>query len=314
MTVSTRPAMSVVLVTPDSYRTIERTTAALRAQSAAERLELVIVAPDLNALDMPDDARHGFAAVRCVEIGGMKRFAAAHAAAVHAASAPVIALAEDHSFPQPGWAEALIAAHAGPWAAVGPAVINANPGTRTSWADFLLGYGRWQPPIAAGTIDHVPGHNSSYKRAALVAYGAELQERLQAPALLHADLAARGHKLYLEPAAVVAHTNFAAPMVWFNLRFHAGRAFAAARARGWSAGRRCLYVAATPLVPLVRLARIARETYREGQSAGFLLQVAAVLWIGLVFDAAGELAGYVGGAPGDYEREWDWEFHREPRT
>jgi len=303
--------MSVVLVTPDRYRTISRTVAALRGQSAAEQLELVIVAPNLQALDMPDAERRGFAAVRTVEIGDVKRLATAHASAVRTASAPVVVFAEDHAFPHPGWAEALIAAHRGPWTAVGPAVINANPETRTSWADFLLGYGRWQPPIAAGPTDHVPGHNSSYKRAALLSYGQELDDRLQAPALLHADLAARGHKLYLEPSAIVSHMNFAATAPWLRTRFHAGRAFAAARARAWPVGRRCLYAAAAPSVPLVRLTRIVRETYRDGQPVGFFLQVAALLWIGLVLDAAGELTGYLGGVSDNYELEWDWEFHRE---
>ena len=40
---------------------------------------------------------------------------------------PWWSLCEDHCFPADGWAEALVAAHQGPWAAVGPAFLNANP-------------------------------------------------------------------------------------------------------------------------------------------------------------------------------------------
>ena len=59
------------------------------------------------------------------------------------AHAPIVALAEDHCFPEPGWADALIRAHQGPWAVVGPVVRNANPATIVSWCDFVIGYGPW---------------------------------------------------------------------------------------------------------------------------------------------------------------------------
>lgn len=305
------PAMSVILVTPDRYQTIARTVSALRAQATANRLELVIVAPDRRALEMPDADRQAFASVSVVAIGDVRRLAVAHAAGVNAATASVVAFAEDHAFPAPGWAEALVAAHSGPWTGVGPAMRNANPESLTSWADFLLGYGRWRVPIRSGAVDHLPGHNSSYKRAALLAFREELAERLQAPALLHDDLVRRGHRLYLEATASVSHVNFATWSVWVRLRFHAGRAFAAARARNWSVGRRMMFVLAAPAVPFVRLARIAGESRRADQPPGFLLNIAPVLWVGLVFDALGEVIGYVAGAGHTHDREWEWEFHRE---
>jgi hypothetical protein len=307
-----RPAMSVILVTPDRYETIARTVASLRAQSAAAQLELIVVSSEGNSLDVPETECNLFAAVRLVA-SPVKRLAAAHAAGVRAATAPVIAFAEDHAFPTPGWAKALIAAHRGPWTAVGPAMRNANPATSTSRADFLLGYGRWREPIRAGETNHIPGHNSSYKRSALMIYGGDLEEYLQAPALLHQSLASRGHHLYLEPAAVVAHTNFSSVTQWLHVRFHAGRVFATARGRAWSLQRRLLYILAAPLIPFVRLARIAKESRRDRQPAGFFLKVAPLLWCGLMLDALGELTGYAAPVSGAYEREWEWEFHREPQ-
>jgi GT2 family glycosyltransferase len=305
------PAMSVILITPDGYETIARTVSALRDQSAARRLELVIAAPALKTLAFPEVVRASFAGVRLVEIGHLKDLASAHAAGVRAATSPVVVFAEDHAFPEPGWAEALIATHEGPWVAVGPAMRNANPATLTSWADFLLGYGRWRVPAVAGATDHVPGHNSSYKRAALLDYGEKLVEQLQAPALLHADLAARGCRLYLEPDAVVSHMNFADMNAWLRLRFHAGRGFAAARARHWPASRRLVSSLAAPLVPFVRLVRIARESHRRDQPRAFFLRIVPVLWVGLVVDAAGEWLGYLAGPSRTPVLDWDWELHRE---
>ena len=305
------PAMSVVLVTPDNYRTIARTVDVLARQSAASQLELVVVAPDPALTEIPDALRKRFAAVQFVEIGRTNSIAAAHAAGVRRSSASIVAFAEDHAFPHSEWAAAMIAAHTGPWTAVGPAMRNANPDSNTSCADFLLGYGRWQTPAVAGPTDHIPGHNSSYKRAALLEYGPALEERLQTAAVLHADLAAKGHRLYLEPAAVVSHTNFGKAGVWLRLRFHAGRAFAASRAEGWPLLRRILYIGASPLVPFVRLGRIVRESRRKDQPRWFFPRIAPILFFGLALDAVGEVIGYAFGAPSTRAREWDWEFHRE---
>ena len=111
-----------------------------------------------------------FSSVKVVPIDSAASVARANAAGIRAATSSVVALTEDHSFPDPEWAENLIKAHEQPWAAVGPAVRNANPATAVSWADFFIGYGPWAEPISAGTVDFLPGHNSSYKRAVLLEY------------------------------------------------------------------------------------------------------------------------------------------------
>jgi hypothetical protein len=45
------PALSVVLATPGDHETIRRTIGFLRAQTVADRLELVIVVPSAITLD-----------------------------------------------------------------------------------------------------------------------------------------------------------------------------------------------------------------------------------------------------------------------
>ena len=143
------PDMSVVLVTPDRYAAIRETIAYLRKQTARERLEVVVVASSASALGLDAEELKGFCRWRVVEVGRITSIGAANAAGVRGATAPVVALAEDHSFPDPTWAEVLIAAHQENWAAVGPEVDNANPDSVISWADFLLGYGPWMKPACA---------------------------------------------------------------------------------------------------------------------------------------------------------------------
>ena len=116
------------------------------------------------------------------------------------------------------------------WAGVG----NANPHSAISWANLLIEYGPWLEPATARAVEHLPGHNSSYKRNVLLEYGPALETMLETESILHWDLRAKGFALLLEPAAKALHLNFTTIGASMRLRFHSGRLFAAARA---AAGR-----------------------------------------------------------------------------
>ena len=302
--------MSVVVITPDRYETVRKTIRHLRAQKVSGRLEVVIVAPSADALGLEETELRGFLRHRVVEVGPFDSTARARAEGVRASTAPIVALVEDHAFPAPGWAEALIDAHKRGYAAVGPVMSNANPGGVVSWANLLIEYAPWLEPLPAGEAEHLPGHNGSYKRDLLLAYGERLEAMLDAESILQWDLRARGHKLYLEPRARTFHQNFSAPFSWLPLRFHGGRLFASARARDWPLRRRLFYASAAPLIPLVRAARIVRELRKPGRPRQLLPRVLPTLLAGLCVDGAGELVGYLAGAGRAMARLTDMEFHR----
>jgi hypothetical protein len=283
----------------------------LRAQTVKDRLELVIVATSATEVAVGDSLLRDFFHVQVVSVGEVTSIAQAHAAGIRQASAPIVVLAEDHSFPEAGWAEALIERHQEPWAVVGPVVRNANPDSLMSWADFLLGYGTWLDPTPGGQSNYLPGHNSSYKTALLVDYGPDLEDMLEAEFVLHGDLRAKGHRLYLEPGARTAHLNFAQLAPWMPYLIHAGRAFAAARARAWSRSRRLLYVAGAPLIPLVRLWRIRGELRRPGRPAELWPRVVPALVVGLTVDTVGQMLGYGFGAGKANQKLFSFEFHRD---
>lgn len=250
-----------------------------------------------------DAASRDFFQVRVVDVGKTGSIARAVATGIRQASAPVVALVEDHCYPDPGWAEALIEAHRQPWAVVGPAMANANPGSMISWVNLFFDYGRWVEPAAPGPVDDLPGYNSSYKRAILLDYGSELEVVLEREGGLHQDLQAKGHRLYLEPAAKAYHMNVSLPSSHIRQRFHAGRMYAATRAQHerWSPVRRLLYIGGTPVIPFVYLRRILREIRRSGYWGRLLPQILPALIVGLVVSAAGALVGYALGV-GDAER------------
>jgi hypothetical protein len=283
----------------------------LHTQSAKSQLELVIVVPVADVIALDASELQGFWGVSVVPFGAIVSSAAARAAGVRAARAPLVAFVEDHAFPQLGWAEALLAAHQRPWAAVGPAIGNANPDTAIGWANLLIEYAPWLDPATEGVVEHLPGHNSSYKRSLLLEYGANLATMLEAESVLHWDLCAKGHQLYLEPAAKTLHMNFSGWAASIRLRFHGGRLFGGARARSWPIARRLAYCGAAPLIPLVRLRRILAQVQRHRSSAILPPRVIPALLLLLLCDAAGEFAGYLLGAGAEGRRTGEFEFHRD---
>ncbi len=304
------PALSLVVVTPDDYTTLKPIIRHIRAQTVRDRLEIVIVAPSMTGLELNEAELAEFFAFRVVEVGPIVSTAKARAAGIRAATASLVSLLEDHSFPGPEWAEVMIEAHREPWAAVGPMIDNANPASALSWAHLLIEYGPWLFLVSGGVVEHLPGHNSTYKRAVLLEYGQELDGMLEAETLLHWDLRARGYQLYVEPRARTFHMNYSVTLPSIPLRFYCGRLFAGHRARRWTLLRRAIYVGGAPLIPLIRLRRALGQLGRSTHGRGLLPRILPLLVLALTVDAAGEMVGYALG-PGEAARKLAAiEFHR----
>jgi hypothetical protein len=297
----------VVLV--DRYETILPVVERLQAQREPEQIELVVVAEDADRFGLPDTAPGSLGGIRIVEHSRMP-MRNARAAGVRAAAGDVIVIGETHAFPAPGWADALLNAHEQGWVIVTPALRNANPGRRLSWAGFLLNYGRWMDGMRARPIGSAAGYNSSYKRSALLAFDDELESLLWAGSVLHDRMRSRGWRFYFEPAAKVDHLNVTHPADWFAEIFIAARFLAGNRRREWPLLRRLVYVAGSPLLPglfvvralpALRLARRQRKLLR-GWLAAFLLAC--------IVSGSGELVGYLIGAGDSETRTADYEEHR----
>lgn len=294
--------MSVLLVTPD-YQTIRKTIRHLRAQTVRDRLEIVIGAPSREALGLIESDLEPFHSYKLVEVGKIRVLADAKAAAVTETSAPIVAFAEDHCFPEPDWAEALITAHNKGYAAVGPLMRNANPATSLSWAGLFLHFGCCIVPDPSGQCTNLPWHNTSYKRTLLLDYGSDLASVLIVEGLLLDDRRAKGHTLHLEPMAKTDHVNISLLCSWVRHAFWGGRLFGAMRAKKktWSVWRRLLYIAGSPLIPIVRLCRTAQQVRELGKGA-FLPRIALPVLMGLIPHAVGEATGYALGVGEAAER------------
>lgn len=305
----TLPTLSVLCITPDTLQTLAPLFAALAAQTIAARLEIVLLAPaTVREEPLPVDARQ-FALVRRLDAPAGATNPVLRAHAVRAATAPYVAFTEDHCFPEPAWAASLVAALDAGAVGAGPLMVNANPDTPTSCVNFLLEYGPWSYPAAAGAQRHLPGHNSAYRRELLQALGERLPVVLQLESPWLWDLTAGGARVDCVPAARSHHFNFAELGPALPLRFHGGRVYGATRAAGWPLWRRLLYAGALPLIIGLRWWRVLQQaphTLPRGPTMAMHVRLPLLL----TADVLGEVCGYVLGAGDAMERISGLEFHR----
>ncbi len=304
--------MSVVLITLNHYEVIRKAIRCLRAQTARDKLEIIIVAPSAHELKLDETELKGFGRWRVEEVGPIESTGEALAHGVRRATAPVVAYAEEHAYPHPEWAEALIKAHRQSWAAVGSVLLNANPASTISWADMFTGQGRWLEPLSTGPTLASPPHQTVYKSKILLAYGPELGAMLEAEPVLHDDLRARGYELYLESAAKVNHLNVSRIFSLVGLKFHSARCYEAERARHgrWSLSRRLAHIAVAPLILGIRLKRSLSEIRRVRQHGKLPRHVLPALLVALIADAAGKIASNAFGVGDAKQKMTSFELSR----
>ncbi len=303
------PALSVILATSGRFANIAATVHHLARQTVAARIELVVLAPDVSDFGLPPEVRAAFHGAQLLGLGRLTNVAHANAAGVRHATAPVVVFAEDHAYPEPEWAEALLARHDEGWAVVGPVVRNGNPGTTASWADYIPGYGLWPFGCRGGPVSLLPGHNSSYKRVLLLAEGEKLEEKLEAEAAFHEELAARGEGLFLEDRAVISHLSFASWRPLLTAQFHHARLYAARRRERWNAWRARGYALGSFILPFLRLARLLRKNV-SFPARPSRTRIIAGIFLTLTVDAAGQAVGYLTGPGHAVEHLTGYEYDR----
>ncbi len=299
----TSPDLSVVTVTRDDFRTLRPIVQALRDQTIADRIELVIAAPR-GAADPPPDGA-GFHSVRVVEVGPVVNRGRAAAAAVLAARAPIVALTENHCFPTPHWGERLLASHIQGWAGVGPAVENANPESRLSLTMHAFGYGQFPRAGVAREVEELALHNSSFQKEVLPTDLETLEDLLGDERRLNRSLRERGHALRFDPAVVKWHINEATWTLLGGMSYYSGRRYGGTRSVRWPIWRRVLYTVLAPALslPIARnlWIKLPPEIPRD-------LPLAGLIGICALLQALGEGGSYLSGAPEEFPFVEEEEF------
>lgn len=308
------PSLSVVVVIPDIYETVKKTMGYLKAQTAADKVEIVLVGPSTQQQELDVSELTNFHSWQFIGVPSVISISRSYCAGIRKARSPIVVLGEDHTFPEAHWAELLIKDHEEQWAVVGPSMRNANPESLVSRADFYQAFSAWAYPTERKAMESLPAHNSSYKRDILLQLNEQLEDFMEAEYLLHRLLRSKGYKLLLEGGTYTAHINFVSSFSswshWFKKRFYAGRQYASTWSRSWSIPRRVIFAMATPLIPFIRLWRIFGNVRRLERPSSYL-PLAAVMLSGLAAESYGHIFGYIGGVGDWLENLPKYEFHRE---
>ena len=288
---SSAPTMSVVLVAGRQRARAARALRSVLEQRTAATLDVLLVDA---AAGSPPLAGHDDPRVRVLVVAAGTHIGAARACAVRAATTAVIAFLEEHTVVLPGWAEALWLAHQGPWTAVGGECHCANPGEGASATFHLLNFWRWAPPARPGPCRLLQGHNTSYKRDALLRCGAELDELMLSEPVLQARLLRDGATFCCAPEVRFLHFNETSIGEFAGAYYHWGRCLGEARGRalGWGRARRVLRAAALPAAVPLRAFRLALHLLHERRD--LLGRYFAGLPLMLVAEAAGVLGECLG--------------------
>lgn len=300
-----RPSLTVVLATIDNYQRIEKTLEHYRAQTARAEIEVLIAASSKEAVQFGPAAAEGFFDSRVIEVGEIHSLSAAKALAVAEAKADWVVFGEDHSWPEPTWAEALIAAHREGYALVGPIIKNANPGSILSWTNYLACFSRWSHAGLAGQVPQTPWHNTSYRRSDLMERQDNLRRLLAVEGILQDELRDKGQRAYLLPEVSTNHINISRFSSWVLQAFWGGKLYGGSRVEGedWGILRRLAYICGAPLIPIVRLKRLLPEIRPLTQQHSLMPKILPALVLNLLFHALGEVTGYVLGK-GDAENKY----------
>ena len=298
------PLISVVALAPYGLDELKDTLRALQEQTIVSQLEVIIGLREEDRSGRPEGVEM-FNSFRTFVDSPMDVSGPAKARAAHMATSPIVAFVEDHCFPEPAWAEALVKAHRGPWGAVAPTVGPANPTSVIAQASFANSFGAWSSE-RRGECSNLPTHNTSYKKRVLLDYGEELPELLEMEAAaLAPDLIHRGFRIYQEPSAKVHHMNVETVSAFLMEQFLGGRHYGALRCKSWSSSRKLVYSLGGWLIPFVKLFRMLSqaEQFKSRRMLGIVI-------LGLFTCAAGEVAGYLLGLGKTEEERFELEYRR----
>jgi hypothetical protein len=263
---------------------------ALATQTIRDRLDVVVV--DLRADRAPPlQCPPGLPHCRTVGVATCTS-GAVRLAGMHAARAPLIAFIEDHCYPAPGWAAAVLAGFASGATAVGYAFAIANPARIAARIDGWAQVGGSLYPEHDGPRTYLTAGNVAYRRDVLRGREALLENEF----LLQQELRKSGGTLLLAADAEVAHEHFCRWRDSLVATALAARCLAAARIRHgrWTRRRRvAAAVAVVPVAPVKRMLALARTIARRRHLRRMALPALPGVLVVFAVAALAESAGYL---------------------
>jgi GT2 family glycosyltransferase len=203
---TTRPALSVIVLAYKNEPTVVQAVDSLRSQAPADELEVIVVASggDGSASLVRQHNRD----VYVIESAAPLLPGAARNRGVERAAGKLIAFLAGDCIAQAGWVENRIAAHCSGFAAVASCVTNAGPSTPWSWAACYFLYSSrlcGQPPRLLTALTP-QAHGMSFDREVLKRLGPFPEDvRIGEDTEMARRVFTAGIPVWLEPSICSGH-------------------------------------------------------------------------------------------------------------
>ena len=280
--------LSIVVPSVNGWDDLSGCLAALDRERTTTSLEVLV--PERCGVAVRDAVARRFPWARVFPVSRQTTIPQMRALAFREATAPTVAVIEDHVLVPGGWAASLGTACRGEVRVVGGGVVNAATARTVDWAAFLCEYSHMLAPLPAGPAKWLTGNNTAYDRALLVECR-DVVDQGRWEDVLHESIRQRGITLWCRPDIVVQHKKHYTVREYASQRFLYARAYAGARVFGQSPVRRLLYGGLAIALPPVLLLRIVRRVWESGAHRQELLRSMPLLLLFVIAWGAGESAG-----------------------
>ena len=159
----TTPALSVVVPSVNGWSDLQDCLRALEREHADVPLEVIV--PERVGTAVRSRLQAEFPRARVIDVDPLTTIPEMRARSFDAATAPSVAVIEDHVIVPAGWARQMIAAIGSGDRVIGGSIENGATGTLLDWAAFLCEYSHCLPPLPAGQVETDPlGSDVSVRR------------------------------------------------------------------------------------------------------------------------------------------------------
>lgn len=280
--------LSVVVPSVNGWQDLNGCLAALERERVATPLEVLL--PERCGAGVRTSLAQAYPWVRVFPVSPKTTIPAMRALAFMEATAPTVAVIEDHVIVPGGWARQMVRARTSEARVIGGGIVNGATARVVDWAAFLCEYSQAVGPVSPGPAAWLTGNNTAYDRALLI----EFQKVIAAGRwedVLHEAFRQHGIVLWSRPDIVAQHTKHYTVGGYLSQRYHFARAYAGAGQKTAAPIRRVLRGLLSLALPPVLLGRIILRTWRGGTHRAQLIRSLPLLAVFVSAWSVGEAVG-----------------------
>lgn len=219
---------------------------------------------------------------------------------VEAATSELVCVLEEHCAAPPDWLKVIRSNFTDGDNALGGPILDDNFKRIRDWVVYFSEYNNYLPPWADGPHANLNGANIAYRKEAVLAESAALNDGYW-EVVLHPALQSSG-SLRAVNAMGVRHTGPFDFGYYLHQRYLLSRVWGGSQRARVSMTKRLIYLMVAPLLPCLLLARTAsRVSQSNAPKLRFLISIPLLIPVAVTY-VWGEWLGYLLGAGSALER------------